>query len=135
MRITPRQYAEGLYEAVKHAEASDWAKCIDRFLVMLTRDRRRRDIPLILRHLDRIAERETGIKFVDVVSARPLPAESKGSLERVGKNLFGGEEVRLRQKVSSLLLGGVLLQTENETFDVSIGGRFGQLKQFLEKSL
>lgn len=136
MRVTPRQYAEGLYEAARHVGDSDRrTKLIDRFLLMLARDRRRSDIPLVLSHLDRIAERETGVKFVEAVSAKPLHVASKTSLERAGKKLFGGKEVRLRQKVSATLLGGALLQTEDESVDMSIGGRFGQLARFIQSNL
>ncbi len=135
MRITARQYAEGLYEAVKHAESVNRPSMIDRFLALLVRDRRRRDIPLILRHIDRIAEREMGAKRVEVVSSAPLSEMSKTSLKVVGKKVFGGENMLLKQKISRTLFGGAVLRTENETFDASIGGRLGQLKQFLEKSL
>ncbi|QQR77559.1 MAG: F0F1 ATP synthase subunit delta [Candidatus Moraniibacteriota bacterium] len=135
MRITARQYAEGLYEAVKHAESANRPSMIDRFLAFLVRDRRRRDIPLVLRHIERIAERETGVKRVEVVSAVPLSETSETSLKAAGKKVFGGEKMLLQQKISRALLGGAVLRTENETFDASIGGRLGQLKQFLEKSL
>lgn len=131
MRITSRQYAEGLYEAVKRANPADRSGVIDRFLTLLARHRRRRDTLLILGHIERIAERETGVKRIEVLAAKPLSEASKTSLESVGKNVFGGGEVLLRQKVNTALLGGALLRTENETFDASVGGRLDQLKKFL----
>ncbi len=135
MRITARQYAQGLYEAVKHAESTNRPSMIDRFLALLVRDRRRRDIPLVFRHIERIAERETEVKRIEVVSAMPLSETVEASLKVVGKSVFGGEKVLLQQKINKTLLGGAVLRTEDETFDASISGRLGQLKQFLEKSL
>lgn len=135
MRITSRQYAEGLYEAVKRANPADRSGVIDRFLTLLARHRRRRDTPLILGHIERIAERETGVKRIEVLAAKPLSEASKTSLESVGKNVFGGGEVLLRQKVNTALLGGALLRTESETFDASVGGRLDQLKKFLQRSV
>lgn len=135
MRITPRQYAEGLYTSVKHAEASARPVLIDRFLALMARDRRRRDIPSIFRHIERIAEREAGAKRVDIVSARRLSEESLRILESEGKKVFGGEKILFQQKIQPNRIGGAIFRTENETFDASAGGRLGQLKQFLEKSL
>ena len=132
MRITPRQYAEGLYEAVKRANPADRSGVIDRFLTLLARHRRRRDMPLVLRHIERIVERETNVKRIEVVSAKPLAVSLEASLELIGEELFDGCPVLLRQRVDATVLGGALLRTENETFDASIGGRFRQLKRFLE---
>lgn len=134
MRITPRQYAEGLYEAVRHAEVSDRPAMIDRFLVRMMRDRRRRDIPAIFRHIERIAEREAGMKHVEIISSKTFSGESLYKIEQEGKKIFREEKILFQQKIQSKLFGGVVFRTENETFDGSIGGRLGQLKRFLEQN-
>lgn len=134
MRISPRQYAEGLYEAVKRVEVSARPAVIDRFLALVTRDRRRRDIPAIFRHVERIAERESGAKRVEIVSSKTLSEASLHAIEQEGKKIFQEQKILFEQKIQPKLFGGAILRTENETFDGSIGGRLGQLKQFLEKS-
>lgn len=135
MRITPRQYAEGLYASVQCAEASARPALIDRFLAVMARDRRRRDIPAVFRHIERIAEREAGVKRVEIVSAKTLSKESLREIEREGKKVFREEKILFQQKIQQNRIGGAAFRTENETFDASAGGRLGQLKQFLEKSL
>lgn len=134
MRITPRQYAEGLYEAVKRAEVSARPAVIDRFFALVTRDRRRRDIPAIFRHVERIAERESGARRVEIVSSKTLSEASLHAIEQEGKKIFQEQKILFEQKIQPKLFGGAIFRTENETFDGSIGGRLGQLKQFLEKS-
>jgi F0F1-type ATP synthase delta subunit len=124
-----------LYASVQHAEASARPALIDRFLVLMVRDRRRRDIPVVFRHVERIAEREAGAKRVDIVSAKPLSKGSLHALESEGKKIFGEEKIFFQQKIQPNRIGGAEFRTENETFDASAGGRLGQLKQFLEKSL
>ncbi len=135
MRITTRQYAEALYGAVNDADVSARPGIIDRFLVRMARDRRRRDISLVFRHIERIAERETGVKSLEIVSARPLSEASLRAIEQEGKKIFREEKILFQQKIQPKLFGGAILRTENETFNGSIGGRLGQLKQFLEKNL
>ena len=132
MRITARQYAEGLYEAVKRAGSENLPGVVDRFLALLVRDRRGRDVTLVLRHLERIVERETGVKQVEVVSAVPLSETSEESLKAAGKRVFGGGKMLLKQKTNRAILGGAVLRTENEIFDASIGGRLGQLGRFIQ---
>lgn len=131
MRITSRQYAEGLYEAVRHAESSARPAMIDRFLARMARDRRRRDIPFVFRHIERIAEREAGAKRVEIVSSKTLSEASLHAIEQEGKKIFGEEKILFQQKIQPKLFGGAILRTENETFDGSVGGRFVQLKRFL----
>lgn len=135
MHITTRQYAEALYGAVNDADVSARPGIIDRFLVRMARDRRRRDISLVFRHIERIAERETGVKSLEIVSARPLSEASLRAIEQEGKKIFREEKILFQQKIQPKLFGGAILRTENETFNGSIGGRLGQLKQFLEKNL
>lgn len=131
MRITPRQYAEGLYEAMKRAEGFDRAGIIDRFLAIMTRDRRRKDIPSVFRHIERIAERESGVKRVEIISAKALSEESIHEMESEGAKIFGEEKILFHQKIQPELFGGAIFRTENKTFDASAGGRLRKLKQFL----
>lgn len=132
MRITTRQYAEALYGAVNDADVSARPGIIDRFLVRMARDRRRRDISLVFRHIERIAERETGVKSLEIVSARPLSEASLRAIEQEGKKIFREEKILFQQKIQPKLFGGAILRTENETFDASARGRLRQLKRFLQ---
>ena len=131
MRITAGQYAEALYGAVKDADVSARPGIVDRFLVRMARDRRRRDIPLVFRHIERIAERETGIARADIISAKRLSEASFDTLKSEGEKIFGTEKISFTQKVEPALLGGVKFQTERETFDASASGRLRQLRRFL----
>lgn len=132
MRITVRQYAEGLYEAMKRAEGLEYAGIIDRFLALMKRDRRRKDIPFVFRHIERIAERESGVKRVEIISARPIAEASMRAVESEGEKVFGKERILFQQKIRPELFGGAMFRTESETFDATTGGRFRKLKQFLE---
>lgn len=131
MRITAGQYAEALYGAVNSAEVSARPGIVDRFLARLMREGRRRDIPLVFRHIERIAERETGTARVDIVSANPLSEASLDTLKSEGEKIFGTEKISFTQKIEPAILGGVKFQTEHETFDASARGRLRQLKRFL----
>ena len=131
MRITAGQYAEALYGAVKDADVSARPGIVDRFLARMARDRRRRDIPLVFRHIERIAERETGIARADIISAKRLSEASFDTLKSEGEKIFGTEKISFTQKIEPALLGGVKFQTERETFDASARGRLRQLRRFL----
>ena len=131
MRITAGQYAEALYGAVKDADVSARPGIVDRFLVRMARDRRRRDIPLVFRHIERIAERETGLARAAILSAKRLSEASLDMLKSEGEKIFGTEKISFTQKIEPALLGGVKFQTERQTFDASARGRLRQLRRFL----
>lgn len=134
MRITPKQYAEGLYESIQNAEPSEQTGILDRFFALLVRERRMREIPMILAALQCIIEREGGEKRVRIRSAQALSQETIRSLAGRLSEIFGVEQVVLEQKTDANLKGGMVIETEEETLDMSIKGIVSQLKMALRNS-
>lgn len=133
MRITPKQYAEGLYESVRHVEPSDRTGIFDRFFSILIRERRMKDMPTILSALRRIIEREAGEKSVRIRSAHPLSESTVRNLRERLCKIFDAERVALETMVDPHLSGGIVIETEDETFDASILGALRQMKTALRE--
>ena len=133
MRITPKQYAEGLYEAVQNAKPSERAEILDQFFALLVRERRMREMPAILTVLQRIVERENNEKRVSVRSARALPHEVVRELRGRLTQVFGVQRVDIDQKVDPNLRGGMVIESEDETLDVSIRGTLLQLRKHFQE--
>lgn len=134
MRITSKQYAEGLYESVRHAEPSDRTGIFDRFFSILIRERRMKDMPTILSALRRIIERETGEKSVRTRSAHPLSESAVRNLRERLCKIFDVDRVALETMVDPHLAGGIMIETEDETLDASILGALRQMKTALRES-
>lgn len=131
MRITTRQYAEGLAAALREAEASRWPLLLDRFFAILVRAKRRRDIPAILRQVERLEEGRTGAKLVEIVLDHPESARNT-ALEEAAKRVFDLKEADVVYRHRAGVGGGAVFRTGAETVDASLGGRLRQLRRFLE---
>lgn len=133
MRITPKQYAEGLYEAVQNAKPLERAEILDQFFALLVRERRMREMPMVLSALQRIVERENNEKRVSVRSARALPHEAVRELWGRLTQILGVQCVDIDQKVDPNLRGGMVIESEDETLDVSIRGTLLQLRKHFQE--
>lgn len=133
MRITPKQYAEGLYEAVRNAKPSERAGILDQFFALLVRERRMREMPAILTVLQRIVERENNDKWVSVRSVRALSHEAVRELQGRLTQVLGVQRVDIDQKVDPNLRGGMVIESEDETLDASIRGTLLQLRKHFQE--
>lgn len=131
--MTPRQYAEGVYAALVDASPSERRIRIDRFLFLLRKDGRRRDVDTILRALERLEKERSGVRSVEVLSSKKLSETELEAVLDEGKRIFGENQIALKARLRPDILGGAVFQTENETFDASMGGRLRQLSRFLKK--
>ena len=133
MRISSRQYAEGLYGALHGATPEERGGVIDRFLALIVRSRAKRLLPAILGHLERLDERATGQKRITLTLSRKASNEAAQSILPEAKRLFGAGAT-LRVSTDPTLIGGGVFQTETERVDASVGGRLREFKRFLEAS-
>ncbi len=133
MRITPKQYAQGLLSAIDNADTDQQPVILDRFFNMIVRERRTKDFSAILHHIEREMHERDGVCSLRIVSAKPLSHETIARISPEVKRCFAVNEVSIDAKVRSSALGGAVLYSESETIDASIGGRLRSFRRFLEE--
>lgn len=89
----------------------------------LTEQRRTSELDAILREVSRLRERQEGVTEATVTSAHPLTDK----VERQLKEILG-EKIIINSVVDKNVIGGVRVETNDISLDLTVRNRLDQLK-------
>jgi F-type H+-transporting ATPase subunit delta len=130
MQLTPRQYARAWYEALKEAKQTKWEEISQNILRRLQREGKLNQLSSIVDAMKEIESTETNKAYVEVTSAYKASVKE---LELLAKELTGAKDVEVAVKEDESLLGGVVVRTKNDLWDISLKHQLEQLKEQLNK--
>ncbi|MBI2637849.1 MAG: F0F1 ATP synthase subunit delta [Candidatus Sungbacteria bacterium] len=109
MRYTTRQYAQALYDVLRHTTEEKRGEVIKRLYMVLSRQRILSSYERILQGTERIFLKENGIK--KVVLETPLRA-SRDMKKEIQDIL--GKKILLQEKIDPDLLAGIRIRINDE---------------------
>ena len=133
MKITAKQYAESLYEAVKEKKDSQIKDAIKNFFNILIQNNDIVKAEEIVKEFEKIWNIEEEIIEAEVVSAKELDNSIVKLLNNYITELSGAGKVILNQKVNKDILGGVIIKFEDKILDGSLRMRLRKLKKEMVK--
>ncbi|MBU4256905.1 ATP synthase F1 subunit delta [Patescibacteria group bacterium] len=133
MKITPKQYAESLYQSVINKKDSRIKGILDNFVKLLIDNNDISKIDKIIGQFKKIWNREEGIVEAEAVSARELDKKIVKLLNGYIVQLSGARKVLLKQKVDKNILGGVIIKYEDKILDGSLKARLKELRVEMER--
>ncbi|MCK5510209.1 ATP synthase F1 subunit delta [Candidatus Parcubacteria bacterium] len=133
MKITAKQYAESLYEAVQDKNNSQIKNSINNFFNILIQNNDLAKAEAIVKEFEKIWNIEQGIIEAKVVSAKELDNKIIKLLNNYITKLSGAEKVILNQKINKDILGGVVIKFEDKILDGSLRARLSELKSEMIK--
>jgi F-type H+-transporting ATPase subunit delta len=101
------------------------------FVAVITHHGRLHEFGDILAAYHELADEAADVLEVEIVSAHPLEAGTRGLLERQIATLAGGQLVRPTYREDASLLGGAVVRMGSTVYDGSVRGQLQQLKQKL----
>ena len=128
MKISPKQYAESLYQTVQGKKDSDIEYAIENFVKVLQINSDINKLDKIAEQFCKIWDREKGIIKAEVVSAKELGKEIVELLNSYITKLSGAEKVLIKEKVDKNILGGAIIKYEDKILDGSLKTKLGELK-------
>ena len=128
MKISLKQYAEGLYQSVQEKNDSEIKEVIKNFVKILQSNNDVSKIDEIILSFKKIWNSENGIIEAKVVSAKELGNEIIELLNSYIAELSGAKKVLVKQKVDKNILGGVVITYEDKVLDGSLRMRLGELR-------
>ena len=132
MKLTPRIYAEALYEAVKAAPHKEIPKILRRFLLLLRQRRHWAMLPAIMRRFDEVMADVEGLIGVRLTTAREhSAAHEREWIRETLKNLITMEKrqrVELAKHIDPSLIGGFTMRVKDLAVDASVKGWLRQLR-------
>lgn len=127
MKLTPRQYAELLYELTRDAQKAELEERLRRFAQFLVRRRATALLPRIFAAFNELWNEQKGIVEIELTSARRVGGEFKTKLRRA----LGAKTVAIKSRADPLLIGGLTLKINDTIIDGSVRGLLVRLKEAL----
>ena len=128
MKITPQIYAAALYQSLEQVSDQDTDTVLDNFAKLLAASGHLDFLDDIEESFLRYEQEQKGKKTVAVTFADPEQSTSK-IMSEINKIL--GKNTVLSQQVDKGLIGGVVIETEDELIDASLRTSIKKLKDEL----
>lgn len=126
MKISVEQYARGWYESLKSAKESEREKISQAFLRRLQKDGRLSWLKKISQAVYRLDAKAMGLMAITVTTSRP---EEKNFIEEAAAKIVGTDKIRTTTRVDKNLIGGLLVETEDVRWDLSVKKILNNLEQ------
>ncbi len=129
-KLTPKQYAESLYQAIHEVSGRELTKRINNFLALVKQRKDLKKLDKIYHKFIEVYQREKGILEAEVVLARPLDTAVKQEIEAWLKK-FTQRQPKLNLLTDKSLLGGVVVKFGQTIIDASLANNLNNLKKSL----
>ncbi len=132
MKFSAKQYALALLEALEGIVHKDHNQILDNFVKVLAENNDLRIFEQIVEEFHRLELEKKGKKLAEVTSARPINRENEHAIvEELNK--FVKKDVELKKKVDENLIGGVVIQMDDQMIDATVKANLEKLKKELTK--
>lgn len=133
MRLSPRQYAEGLYGSLSGKTREESDLIIANFLKLVRKSRRSKDLGRIVSVFEEVFNEKENILPVEIGTAREIGKEEAASIKRFLEGKYPGKKIEIVQKVDPRLLGGIIIRAGDDLWDMSLGKRIRRMKEQIRK--
>ena len=128
MQIDSRMYAQAWYEALKASDKKEWPTISQNLLRRLQTEGKLSWVPNIERQVIEFTLEEAGITQASVKTAHPLSEKKISSLL---SEFLGDAKLELSISQDPELIGGLIIETQDSRWDLSIKSSLSQLKRKL----
>lgn len=130
MKITPKQYASSLIEALHGTSESEGRACLNIFFKIIEKNKNLKLIPGIIAEIEAIGDKESGVTKAKVTTAVKISDETLKGILKTLENLYK-TKVKIEEKTDADILGGVIVEVGNEILDASVRGRLNKFRHKL----
>lgn len=117
-KITAKQYAMALYEAVNEARGEELRHKIGRFLELLKKQKQLKNLNKIFNSFVLVYQEKKGIMPATVVSAREFGTKVKQAIQDWIKD-YTGRDAILTEEVRPDIIGGLVIKFDDAVLDAS----------------
>jgi len=133
MKISAKQYALGLYEAVQGKNEKEIKAIIDRLILTLAAHNKIFLADKIIEHWYKFYNEEEGVAEAEIASARPLENSVLKDIKAYIVAMTARKQINITTKVEPDLLGGVIIKIGDKVLDGSLRRRLHGLKTKMQE--
>jgi F-type H+-transporting ATPase subunit delta len=131
MRVTPKQYAQSLYELTDGKSNAEIIKSISGFVAFLDRNRKLKISGKIIDQYSKIYNDKKGIIEVEIISRKKLDESLSKKVRNYLKEKYKVKEIILNNTEDAGIKGGFILKAGDEIMNSSVSGQLNSLKKVL----
>jgi F-type H+-transporting ATPase subunit delta len=117
-------------EAAGVGAGGEGAEYAVRFVALLVRKGRFRQLDQAVRAVEQRVDAQNGIFTVDIESAGPVDGDLREAIKAALMRKYGAREIRLVSRIVPELLGGCRLRFGDELVDASVQGRLERMAAY-----
>lgn len=131
MKITPKQYARGLYELVADKSRAEVERLIAEFVKFLHHNNDLAKAEEVVAELEVLFKEASGELNIEVVSARKLSKSAKEALKVYLEHKSGAKGVSFLETINPEIIGGFIARYDDKVVDSSLRSSLAQFSKQL----
>jgi F-type H+-transporting ATPase subunit delta len=131
MKISPKQYAQVLYDITDGKSKTEAEKTVADFARYLGKDRKTKLAGKIIEQYAKIYNKEKEIVDVVVSSQKKLTEPETQKIKKFIKGKYDAKEVILENMIDEKIIGGIVVRVGDELMDASMRGKLEELRKIL----
>jgi len=130
-KISNKEIALAIYRALKGKTRGEFSKALSGAIHFLARRRLLYLSGEILRQLQAIEDKESGILRMKLESPRSLSGGAKHNLRKILEKRYRVKKLVFEEAIAPELLGGFRLETQDEVIDLTLKNKINIMKEYL----
>lgn len=119
MKISAKQYAQAIIGSVEGVSPEKGRVFFDNFLKIVEENNDGKMLPGIIGEVERLNEKKAGSRKATITTALAISDETKKDIKKKLEDSFKAKII-LKQLVDPNILGGIVIETDNEILDASM---------------
>jgi F-type H+-transporting ATPase subunit delta len=133
MKISPKKYAQALYEAVEGKDKEGVKKTLDNLVNLLIENRDVAKADKVIEHFGQIWNDKNQIVEAKATTSAEIDQPTLDIIRDYIKDLSQAENIELKNDVDKEILGGTVIRYEDKLVDASLRTQIKQLTGQLSK--
>ncbi len=133
MKLSSKQYAEGLYESLQGKNQKEIDFCVLNFLNLVKKNKRRKDIGRIMANFQEIFNEKESVLPVEIETFGKVQEETNKKIGEFLEKQYPGKKIELSQKMNPEILGGIIIKAGDDLWDMSVVRKVRRLKAQIAK--
>jgi len=130
MKISPKRYAQALYQATVGAKPEEREGIVQHFIELLARQNKLSQINSIIAEFSDYANEQQGVVPVEAITARELPRVRQEMIETQLEKVLQSS-VAVRFEIDPTILGGIIIKVSDTIIDGSVKRAISDLRESL----
>ncbi len=131
MKISPKQYAQTLFEITKDKDQKQITMIIERFVNELRKNGHMKFSAQIIRSFEKVYNEKNNIVQARVITASKLVESQKDSVTEKIVEMYAAKQAEVTYSENKKIKGGIIIRVGDEVIDASVQKRLRLLAQQL----